>query len=330
MSLRALLRRFPRLAFGLAVAAGVASSVGCTPNIGDKCTLSTDCSQTGDRLCDTTEPGGYCTVFNCQPDTCPNSICVAFDSTLDPSCGGVVGGQWPRFQRSFCMAQCGSNGDCREQYECVDLSNPANATLRRAQVVDQDAPLSWGLGYLVCMPSTCADGIQDALETDVDCGGPICNACNDQQKCLSGTDCMSSTCVNGICVDQTCLFPDGGTQTDYECGGPQCAPCAAGKGCLVGTDCTSGLCVSSSGSLTCAPGDCTDKMKNGDETDVDCGGIRCGPCAIGQVCQGDSDCANLNCESGVCTIPSICYVPDGGAPLPPAYDAGPVDLDAGG
>ncbi len=341
LPIRALERLVSPLAAVVAVAFGAAAlgsaAVGCTPNIGDSCTLSTDCSQTGDRLCDTTEPGGYCTVFNCQPDTCPNSICVAYDSTLDPSCGGVVGGQWPRFQRSFCLAPCGSNGDCRQQYQCVDLSNPKNQAIRRAEVVDQYAA-DGGLGYLVCMASTCADGIQDALETDVDCGGPICNACDNQKTCLSGTDCMSSTCVNGLCVEADCLSDMDPLKTDttngVDCGGPNCAFCAPGQKCDVGSDCASGQCGTTTMSGVCATGTCTDGIKDGAETDVDCGGIRCAPCAIGQGCLVDSDCTNQNCTlqadgTGQCTIPAICYFPDAGAPLPAAYDAGPVDLDAG-
>ncbi|MFW5740185.1 MAG: hypothetical protein ACOC1F_07450, partial [Myxococcota bacterium] len=55
--------------------------LGCNPKIGDDCTNSTDCSVSGDRLCDTTQPGGYCTVFNCEPDMCPEEAqCVAFDT----------------------------------------------------------------------------------------------------------------------------------------------------------------------------------------------------------------------------------------------------------
>ena len=80
------LRSLPVLRLLPALAAlALAPVLGCTPNIGNKCSLSTDCSQLGDRLCDTTQPGGYCTVFNCEPDQCPNAICVAFDPTLDPA-----------------------------------------------------------------------------------------------------------------------------------------------------------------------------------------------------------------------------------------------------
>ena len=128
--------------------------LGCTPQIGDDCTLSTDCSQLGDRLCDTSQPDGYCTVFNCEPDSCPNAICVAFQPTLDPTCGLANAGQWPRLQRTFCLAQCGSPGtpgDCRSDgYECVDLSKEANQIARAAQVIDTGAN-DGGLGYMVCM-----------------------------------------------------------------------------------------------------------------------------------------------------------------------------------
>ncbi|APR83312.1 Hypothetical protein A7982_08661 [Minicystis rosea] len=124
--------------------------LGCPPKIGNKCTVSTDCSQLGDRLCDTNQPNGYCTVFNCEPDNCPDAICVGFDPNLDPACKTADDGRWPRFQRTFCMKACSSDGDCRDEYECVDLSIPGNQTSRRAEVVDTGAA-DGGLGFGVCM-----------------------------------------------------------------------------------------------------------------------------------------------------------------------------------
>ena len=119
------------------VALSAAFGTGCAPQIGDECETSVDCSQGGERLCDITQPGGYCTVFNCEPDGCPDdSVCVAFaaqQSSL-PECS--VGDGLSRFARSFCMASCGSNGDCRSGYDCIDLgveNNPWAAVL-----VDRD------------------------------------------------------------------------------------------------------------------------------------------------------------------------------------------------
>ena len=103
----------------------------CAPKIGDSCSSSTDCSQNGDRLCDTTQPGGYCTVFNCEPDTCPTEgQCVAFDQHLDPNC--VDPQAWARFERTFCMLRCSSDSDCRSGYICYDMAtqpNPWGATV---------------------------------------------------------------------------------------------------------------------------------------------------------------------------------------------------------
>ena len=114
--------------------AALALAAGCSPKIGDNCTVSTDCSATGDRLCDITEPGGYCTVFNCEPDSCPDdAACINFGSTLsvgDPNVpgnadGGVLAGCTASqdnspYQRSFCLASCESDGDCRGGYRCIE------------------------------------------------------------------------------------------------------------------------------------------------------------------------------------------------------------------
>ena len=89
----------------LVAAVLLALVAGCAPKIGDKCTVSTDCSVTGDRLCDSTQPSGYCTVFNCEPNACPDdSLCVAFK---EPTCAAPA--QSVRFTRTFCMATCESD-----------------------------------------------------------------------------------------------------------------------------------------------------------------------------------------------------------------------------
>lgn len=97
-----------------------ALAVGCTPKIGDKCTISTDCSATGGRLCDITEPGGYCTVFNCEPDGCPdNAGCINFGAELSLVNGCTASQGNSPYQRSFCLAACSSDSDCREGYSCL-------------------------------------------------------------------------------------------------------------------------------------------------------------------------------------------------------------------
>jgi hypothetical protein len=73
----------------------------CAPEIGDECETSTDCSVNGDRFCDVAQPGGYCTVIGCDPDTCPDdALCVEW--RYEPT----------RSAQTWCMASCGKTSDC--------------------------------------------------------------------------------------------------------------------------------------------------------------------------------------------------------------------------
>jgi hypothetical protein len=44
---------------------------------------------------------------------------------------------------------------------------------------------------------------------------------------------------------------------------------------------------------------CTDRTRNGNEVDVDCGGS-CGPCADGKHCASAADCSSHECTAGMC------------------------------
>jgi hypothetical protein len=48
---------------------------------------------------------------------------------------------------------------------------------------------------------------------------------------------------------------------------------------------------------------CDDRLKNGGETAVDCGGP-CQPCAAGLACANDHDCSSGSCAGGICAAPS--------------------------
>ena len=55
---------------------------------------------------------------------------------------------------------------------------------------------------------------------------------------------------------------------------------------------------------TATPVACSDGVKSGDETDVDCGGPQCRPCAAGKECLDPGDCASGVCTGGVCAAAS--------------------------
>jgi hypothetical protein len=122
--------------FALLVAAG------CGQQIGDSCIVSTDCAIDGTRSCDITMRDGYCTILGCDYDTCPGeSACVRFFTggftnrpcgpnapegspgcSLDELCS-LEGECVPRSaEQRFCMKKCDQTSDCRDGYECRDLT----------------------------------------------------------------------------------------------------------------------------------------------------------------------------------------------------------------
>jgi len=85
------------------------SAVGaCAPKLGDGCERTQECSVNGDRTCDRSQPGGYCTIPDCSSGTCPDDgVCVRFQPDE------------PRLSRSWCMESCSSTHDCnRDRYVC--------------------------------------------------------------------------------------------------------------------------------------------------------------------------------------------------------------------
>jgi hypothetical protein len=137
--------------FGTAVFLAALAAAGCRPEIGDECLTSLDCSSQGDRLCDTSQPEGYCTIFGCEPDACPdNSICVGFGLELDPACSEANDGtdpRWPRFERTFCMLACETTDDCRDGYVCAKPED------RRATSIDLETEEDL-VGTGVCFVAT--------------------------------------------------------------------------------------------------------------------------------------------------------------------------------
>jgi hypothetical protein len=149
-----------------------------------------------------------------------------------------------------------------------------------------------------CIPASCADGVENGTETDLDCGGS-CTRCNDGLTCEGDADCKSKVCEGGLCKAPNCTDDSqNGAETDVDCGG-FCPACGTGEGCAVGTDCSSHVCT---GGICQAP-KCVDAVKNGSETDVDCGGSQCPDCADGKKCLTGSDCQGGACAGGLCCTP---------------------------
>ena len=134
----------PRVITAVVVSLLALALSGCGDEIGDACQISSDCSQAGDRICDSSSqsPEGYCTIPGCDVGTCPEgSVCIRFfggvtnttapcdprtedrttdDCPPDDLCT-LAGTCVPRTAETrFCMKTCDDGGDCRDKYECRD------------------------------------------------------------------------------------------------------------------------------------------------------------------------------------------------------------------
>ena len=176
-------------------------------------------------------------------------------------------------------------------------------------------------GLCIPMPSTCTDVKQNGMETDIDCGGPVCPKCESGKKCKMPVDCEGALCENLICTAATCM--DGiknAKETDIDCGGPTCPRCPEGKQCMVSGDCQLVHCLR--GVCGPLPPECKNGKRDGMETDVDCGGAMCDPCATGKLCGLPADCLSGRCANFVCTVPDTCS--------DNLLDGAETDLDCGG
>jgi hypothetical protein len=86
--------------------------------------------------------------------------------------------------------------------------------------------------------------------------------------------------------------------------------------CRTGADCSTGVCTTEG---TCAPATTTDAVKNGRETDVDCGGGEAPKCEAGKACKEGTDCFWGYCTGGVCE-----------GHQPGRKDGDQTDVDCGG
>lgn len=127
--------------------------------------------------------------------------------------------------------------------------------------------------------------------------GDVCGVCETEVWACNGTDAL--TCDTSI----ACPTCDDGIrnqdESDVDCGGDTCDPCGQDEMCGDNADCDSGL--TCDGGTCQAPPACDDNRMNGTETDIDCGGDTCDPCATAEMCGDNGDCrSNATCNGGIC------------------------------
>ena len=190
-------------------------------------------------------------------------------------CGGVtcddIGGLPARCLAGKCQdARCLSGNEpfC-EKAECT---------------IDEDCEPESPCAKPTCEAGVCfSDGEQSScphpLVCDVESG-----ACfQPPTECQIADDCtFTSECTIAECALDLCIYKPAADET----------PCSAGK-------CMAGSCVTDT---------CTNSVKDGDESDIDCGGS-CSKCGLGKVCTQHADCLSDACDgisSLTCEAPDTC------------------------
>src|SRR5579872_2969500 len=130
-------------------------------------------------------------------------------------------------------------------------------------------------------------GTKDSSSTDSsktgDSGQPP--ACDGGTSCSSPSACPTQTTA---CIVDTCT-----------------SGCCGTANAAFGTPCTDHGGIVCNGSGTCVSTHCMDGLQDGDETDVDCGGATCSPCADGKKCLAGRDCVSRDCRLDIC-VAAVC------------------------
>lgn len=232
--------------------------------------------------------GGTCTTECCSPLDCPdeNNECI------QRTCEKGVCGTTPVKQGVAISAQ--TAGDC--QKSVCDGNGAIESVADNTDIPDDGNQ---------CTVDKCQSGVpkntsSPAGELCTQDGGKKCDGSGACAECLAPSDCQSKVCtVAGKCAPASCA--DGvknGDETDVDCGGVCGASCLEGDTCAVAGDCFDHVCDVMT--LTCAAATCSDTVKNGDETDVDCGGDCGATCAAGDLCKVNTDCKGGACSGAFC------------------------------
>ncbi|WP_281316694.1 lamin tail domain-containing protein [Polyangium sp. y55x31] len=217
-------------------------------------------------------------------NTCTNDVCTSGIGSNPPVPSGTA---------------CDDAGSiCDGEGACVEC-------LTAADCPGQDT----SCGTRVCVMGVCgveyaAAGTPLPSQMAGDCVQMVCDGSggtspevDDSDVPVDGNTCTSDVCTSGapsnppLATGAACN-QNGGKVCN---GGGQCVQCNTGAQCPSGV-CASGVCKAAS---------CADGVKNGSETDVDCGGAGCPGCGVGESCLASADCKSGLCAASLCQPPTV-------------------------
>jgi len=243
------------------------------------CSLPTDCPDPGNECITRTCTSGVCGVspradgFAVSMQTagdCKKVVCDGAGATKTVEDDTDVQNDGKQCTTDRCTMGVAFHDNVLTGTTCTEsggkVCDGAGACVECVSTTDCTPPQVCNTTSHTCVAPSCTDLVKNGTETDVDCGGTCTTKCALTKDCAIAADCASNHCVGSKCVE-----------------------------CETGTDCTSGVCTGNA----CAAATCSDMLKNGSETDVDCGGT-CPDCGLGRTCAVDGDCASTHCVGLTC------------------------------
>jgi hypothetical protein len=246
----------------------------CRP--ANECAAAQDAGATPDTppRCDTPDDCDHPVEARCGIATCTKGVCGL----------EIVNEVGHQPQGDCTVIKCSPLGKSYEEVSSADAFNDGNEctvdSCDRFTRVIRNTPVERG-------PSPESSGYCDGRGHWVACLQPE-DCRNPALTCSQSGACVPTWCENGIFES---LFGE----TAQDCGG-QCDPCPAGLPCAIDTDCKEHVCDNG----RCAHATCGDRVRNGSETGIDCGGPSCDRCPADQGCAAHDDCISSVCSLGKC------------------------------
>jgi hypothetical protein len=205
----------------------------------------------GDAFCDIEYENTFTCPFDCPPfNASSNATNVTSNGSANPPGGGGAGAGSEGTQSStpsgrtsasapatqytqVTALESGFGGfECKEHWECSEWSICSLQGLQNRTCTDKNKCESFNdkpadIQRCVYTP-TCADGLKNGLEDDIDCGGlcPPCIGCTDgvqnchNDKCEEGIDCGGPCKPCATCFDSLKNCPGEACEDGVDCGGP--------------------------------------------------------------------------------------------------------------
>ncbi len=188
-------RAVTTMVFALTSALALAS---CGKKIGDSCQTPADCDPNGARICDLSQPGGYCTVQGCDETTCPSeAACIRFfpvqflTKPCNPYCEDRQGLSVPD-----AGSDAGMSVDAGALPLCPGLFAPAPANQPGNQAVCPNGPTNDCTADEICLDA----GLCAPRSTEARYCALVCSSNSD---CRSGYVCRPTGVEGSVLLSAT-------------------------------------------------------------------------------------------------------------------------------